>query len=310
MDYPEIKSTRPWRIVFIPKFKFLGATGKLSSYWQPAWEGAQKAGSDFGITVKLATSDVRGDTDSDYIEPQIRLIADVMKHGAVDGLIIAPFDSNRLAPVVDKAIASGIPTIALDTPINSDRVLTLVTCDNYNAGQVMGTWVVRQLGGKGKALMLDGPKEQQNAVERRKGFFAGLQTGNVEILNTKSADWEIEPARNITEAWLKKYADVNAIIAANDNMALGAAQAVAAANRSGILITGFDATDAALSAIKKGQMSATIDQLPGEQAHLATLLLVRHLEKHEKFPANVSPANISLVTKENVGSYLSLRGLQ
>ena len=306
----EMRATRPWRIAFVPKFKFLGETGKLSSYWQPAWEGAEKAGRDFNVTVELVTSNVRGNSDADYVEPQIRLIAGLIQRGDVDGLVIAPFDSNRLAPVVDKAISAGIPTIAMDTPVNSDRLLTCVMFDNFTAGRVVGEWVVKQLGKRGKALILEGPPDQQNALDRRNGFLAGLQTGDIDVLDARSADWEIEPARQITAAWLPNYADIDAILAANDNMALGAAQAVAEARRPGIIITGFDATDAGLAAIQAGQVSATIDQAPGKQARLAVQLLVRHLEKGEKFPPTIFLSEIPLVTKENVGDYLSQKGLK
>ena len=309
-DLTALKATRPWRIAFVPKFKFLEETGQLSSYWQPAWEGAQQAGQDLNVNVELVTSRVRGSSDAEYVEPQIRLIADLIKRGDIDGLVIAPFDSNRLAPVVDKAIAAGIPTIAMDTPVNSDRLLTFVVSDNFKAGRVMGEWVVKQLGRRGKVLILDGPSDQQNAVDRRNGFLAGLQTGDIDVLDARSADWEIEPARKITAAWLPDYADIDAILAANDNMALGAAQAVAEARRPGIIITGFDATDAGLAAIQAGQVSATIDQAPGKQARLAVQLLVRHLEKGEKFPPTIFLSEIPLVTKENVGDYLSQKGLK
>ncbi len=303
-----LKATRPWRIAFVPKFKFLQETGKLSSYWQPAWEGAQLAGQDLNVKVELVTARVRGSSDADYVEPQIRLIADLIKRGDIDGLVIAPFDSNRLAPVIDKAVAAGIPTIAMDTPVNSDQLLTFVVFDNFKAGQVIGEWVVRQLGKPGRVLILDGPSDQQNAVDRRNGFLAGLQTGNVDVLDARSADWEIEPAREITAEWLAEYRSIDAILAANDNMALGAAQAVAQAGRPGIIITGFDATGAGLAAIQAGQVSATVDQAPAKQAYLAVQLLVRHLEKGEKFPSAIFLPDIPLITKENVGTYLSQKG--
>jgi ABC-type sugar transport system substrate-binding protein len=308
VDFSEIKATHPWRIAFIPKFKFFGETGRLSSYWEPAWEGAQQAGRDFGVQVRLVTSGVRGGTDAEYVEPQIRLVADLIARGQLDGLVIAPFDSDRLAPVVEKAVAAGIPTVALDTPINSDRVLTFVAFNNCAAGQLMGGWVVKQLNGRGKALILDGPQNEQNATDRRKGFLAGLKTGNIDILNTRSADWEIEPARQITAGWLAKYPDVNVILAANDNMALGAARAAQAAQRPGLLITGFDATDAARAAIQTGAIAATVDQAPGEQARLAIQLLIRHLETGEKFPPIVYLPRIQLVTVDNVRTNSTSRG--
>jgi ribose transport system substrate-binding protein len=308
--FTEIKATRPWRIAFIPKYTNFNEPGEMSPYWQVAWQGTQKTGLDFGVIVKLVTSDVRGSADAENVEPQVRLVADLIAQGDLDGLVIAPFDSNRLAPVVDKAITAGVPTVAMDTSVNSERLLTFVVIDNFTAGQVLGEWVAQQLGGKGKALILDGSQNQQNAVDRRKGFLTGLQTENIDILDTESAGWDIEPARHITAAWLQKYADVNVILAAIDDMAIGAAQAVAEAKRSGILITGFAATHTGLTAIKDGQISATVDQAPGEPARLAIQLLVRHLETGETFPSIIFLPRIPLVTKENVGIYLSQNGLK
>jgi len=310
LNFIEIKASHPWRIAFIPKFKFLGETGKLSSYWQPAWEGAQQAGADFGVQVDLVTANTLGSTDADYVEPQIRLVADLIEKHEIDGLVIAPFDSNRLAPVVEKAIAAGIPVIAVDTAINSERTLTFVVFDNFSAGKAMAEWVVKQLGGQGKVLLLDGPQDQQNAVDRRNGFLAGLKSGKIEVLNAQSADWEIEPARQITAGWLKQYPQVNAILAANDNMALGAAQAITEAKRQHLLVTGFDATDLALQAISDGKISATVDQAPGEQVRLAIQLLIKHLETGEEFPPIIFLPRIPLVTAENVAEYRSQRNLK
>lgn len=310
IDLTERKASHPWRIAFIPKFKFYGSTGKLSSYWQPAWNGAQQAAQDFGVQLNLVVAGTLGNTDSEYVEPQIQLVADLITQDDLDGIVIAPFDSDRLAPVVEKAIAAGIPVVSMDTPINSEQLLTFVVFDNYAAGKLIGEWVVQQLNGKGKVLILDGPQDQQNAIERRNGFFSGLNSGDIQILNTESADWEIEPAKQITAEWLQMYVDVDAIVSANDNMALGAAQAVADAERDEILITGFDATDSGLLAVLAGKIAATVDQMPDQQARLAIQLLVRHLETGEVFPSIVFLSDISLVTQENVDVYLSQRELK
>lgn len=302
---PEVRAKHPWRIAFIPKFKLLGKTGKLSAYWQPAWEGAKKAGDDYGVTVSLVTSPVLGNEEVDYVEPQIRLVAELTKDHTVDALVIAVFDSNRLAPVINKAVSAGIPVLTLDTRVNTDRVLSFIAYDNYAAGAQMGQWVVHKLNGRGKVLLLDGPQDQQGAVDRRKGLLAGLRSGNVEVLNTKSGDWETVPAHQITTQWLQQYPAVDAILAANDNMAMGTVQAIEQAHRTSILVTGFDANDAALQAIAKGQMGATIDLAPGVIAHKAVQMMVHHLETREKFPAVVSFSDVTLVTQVNGNTVLN-----
>jgi ribose transport system substrate-binding protein len=305
---PPARATRPWRIAFVPKFKSYAQTGKLSSFWAPAWEGARKAGQELGVRVELVVSSAQASSDRDLVEPQIRLVEDLIARHDIDGLIIAPFDSNRLAPVVEAAVASGIPTIAMDTPVNSVLPLTYVGFDNFAAARAVAEWVVNKLGGNGSALILAGPREEQNARDRLNGFLAGLRQGNVNVLNVKSADWDIEPARAQTAAWLKEYSRVDVILAANDLMAIGAAQAVAAAHRRGIIITGFDATKEGMSALRDGRIAATVDQTPGLQALLAVQLMIRHLEKGTKFSPVVLLPVAPLLTQESVVGYPSPRG--
>ncbi|NEP43103.1 MAG: sugar ABC transporter substrate-binding protein, partial [Okeania sp. SIO2H7] len=70
------------------------------------------------------------------------LVANLIETEEIDGIIIGSSDSIRLVPAVEKAINSGIPVIAMDTPLNSDRILTFVGFDNFAAGKSMGEWVV------------------------------------------------------------------------------------------------------------------------------------------------------------------------
>ena len=93
-------------------------------------------------------------------------------------------------------------------------------------------------------------------------------------------------------------------------MAIGAAEAVADVDRPEIIITGFDANDNALKAIKDGQLSATIDLAPGNMVRLSIQLLIRHLETGETFPPTVFFSKTPLVTMENIDLYLSQRNLK
>lgn len=300
----EIKASKPWRIAFVVKDRDYGNQGELQTYWLRAWEGAEQAGANFGVEVKLGAVSQPCATYAECVEPQIQLIAQLIEEGETDGMVVAPMDSNRLAAVVDKAIESGIPTVVMDTPLNSEQLLTFVVFNNFKAGQVMGEWVVETLAGSGNALILEGPEYQQNAIDRRNGFLAGLQSGEINVLDTQPANWEVEPAKEITEKWLQEFSQIDVILAANDDMALGAAAAINEANRQNIIVTGFDAVEVALQAVAKVELAATIDQLPSEQARLAIQLLLRHLEQDETFPSIVLIPEISLISKENVEDFL------
>ncbi|WP_204102568.1 MULTISPECIES: sugar ABC transporter substrate-binding protein [Spirulina sp. CCY15215] len=293
----EIKATKPWHILVVVKDTFDPKTGKHGDlYQEQVWQGAMKAGADFGVKVELLAN-----TCHTCVEDQIRAISERVDAGGINGIVIMVTDSIRVAPVIEKAIARGISVVAMDTPLNSDKILTFVVFDNVAGGKVMGEWLVQKLGGQGRVLILDGALEQQNAVDRREGFLAGLRTGKIDILETKSAAWSQEEAKEITQQWLQKYNNINAIIAANYAMSVGASEAVREANlQDKIIVTGFDAMPPALQSIKEGAIAATIDQTPDLQARLSIQLLLRHLENRETFPPRVLIPNIPLIDRDTI----------
>lgn len=293
----EIKATKPWNILIVVKDNFNPETGEHGDlYQEQVWQGAQKAGEDFGVKVELLAN-----TCHTCVEDQIRAISKRVDEGNIDGIVIMVTDSIRVAPVIEKAIARGIPVVAMDTPLNSDKILTFVVFDNVAGGKMMGEWLVQKLGGQGQVLILDGVLEQQNAVDRREGFLAGLRTGKIDILETQSAQWSQEKAREITQQWLQKYTNISAIVAANYSMSIGASEAVREANlQDKIIVTGFDAMPPALQSIKEGAIAATIDQTPNLQARLSIQLLLRHLENRETFPPQVLIPDILLIDRDTI----------
>jgi len=287
-----IRSKTPWRIAFLMK-NFAWA----SPYWRQTHEGAEQASKEMGTDVRVLG------VDRFAIEQQIRQVDTLIAEGQTDGIIIAPLDSNRLSPVVEKAVATGIPVLAYDTPLNTDDLLTFVGFDNFGAGKLLGRWVVEQLGGKGNLLILEGPPGNQNALDRRNGMIAGLSEGDINVLSLGTANWQRQQAEAITTEWLQRFSDVDAIMAADDVMALGAADAIDKTGRGHIILTGFDANADALVAIRAGRLDATIAQAPKQQARRAVQLMVRHLQSGALFPPALLFDTIHLITAENVTDY-------
>jgi len=294
---PEIKATRPWKIVIAIRERLISEGKFANPYWDTVWESAKKAAADFGVEVTLLPNPCQT-----CVTEQITAIDALTKPPKVDGLIIAVADSEALVPVVEKVIAAGTPVIAIDTLLNTDRLLTFMGFDNFAGAKALGEWVATQLKGQGQVAILNGFLDQQNAIGRRNGFLAGLQQGNIEIVATGVANWKTDLAQKITAEWLTRYPKLKAIVAANDDMALGAIAAAKAA-KSSVLITGFDANSEALDAIKNGQMGATISQLMDRQTRLSVQLLIRHLEKKETFPPFVTLSEVSVISKDNVSNY-------
>lgn len=285
----EIKASHPWRITFLMK-NYAWA----NPYWRRTQEGLEVARRDFGVYMR-ALGVEQYDTQA-----QIKTLDDLIVEHKTDGIIIAPVDSNRLAPVTEKAVAAGLPVIVYDTPLNADGTLTFVGFDNFKAGRLLGRWVVEQLGGHGDVLIMEGLPGQQNSLDRRNGMIAGLREGDINVLGLRSGHWQRDTARKIAADWLKRFDHIGAIMAADDVMALGVVDALKAAGRHDIIVTGFDANADALLAIRQGDMQATIEQAPKLLARRAVQLMVRHLETGETFPPTQLWNDIRLVTAENV----------
>ncbi|MEM9244978.1 MAG: sugar ABC transporter substrate-binding protein, partial [Cyanobacteria bacterium P01_F01_bin.153] len=257
------KVTQPWKIAYV--LKTLD-----DPYWQRVGKAAQALGEELSINVQIEGT--YNPPNSEFVEEQIVLISRLLEQEDLDGIVVGPTDSIRLVPIIEKAAAKGIPVIAIDTPVSSENILTFVGFDNFVAGESVGQWVVEQLGGAGNILILEGPKHHDNAIERHKGFLAGLRTGKIKILASQSARWDLKEAQDLTEKWLAQYPKVDAIIAANDNMALGAVAAIQSGNYSNILVAGFDGSKAGLAAVQSQELDATIDQPPEEQSQITMQL--------------------------------------
>lgn len=283
LDYiqDDITITKPWQIAYVFKTQ-------SDPFWQTMAEGVEEFRETSGIKSIVKFTEKQPSILGD-VEKQINLVLDLLESDNIDGLIIAPDDSIRLVPVIEKATNAGIPVIVIDTPIDTDKILTFVTFDNFEGGKILGEWVIKKLQNSSvtdkniNILILEGSLREENTIERRQGFLAGLKTANtiynLDILDMKSAEWKTQKAKLITETWLDKFSEIDVIMAADDLMAVAASEAVKEANRSGILITGFDGTTFGLNAIKTGKIDATIDQIPKTQINLITQLMLAYLEK-------------------------------
>ncbi|WP_107670802.1 sugar ABC transporter substrate-binding protein [Cyanothece sp. BG0011] len=290
LDYIEdnITVTKPWKIAYLFK-------AKSDPFWQTMDQGAKEVGDILGIQTVVKFTEEQPNIIGD-VKKQIGLVLELVENQEIDGLIIAPEDSIQLVPIIEKATNSGMPVIVIDTPIDTDKILTFVTFNNFQGGEILGEWVIKKIqqssvkDNKINILILEGSLHEENTIERRQGFLAGLKIANtnyrLEILDMKSAEWETKKAKLITQTWLRKFPKIDVIMAADDQMAVGASEAVKEAARSGIIITGFDGTLLGVKAIKTGKIDATIDQIPKNQINLVTQLMINYLEnKVTNFPS-------------------------
>jgi ABC-type sugar transport system substrate-binding protein len=206
----------------------------------------------------------------------------------VKGIIIGPNDANALAPAIRAAIKQGVPVVTIDRPVNGvPEVLAHVSADNVLGSQAQGK-VIAALFPKGAdVVVLQGVPGDQTAKDRNTGVHDILaKRAEFKFVSEQTARFNRDQGLSVTENILTSLPKApQVIVAANDDMALGALQAAKARNLAGkIAILGYDGAPEALAAVKDGTLTATVDQFPGQQGRTALRTLVEFL-RTKKAPA-------------------------
>jgi ribose transport system substrate-binding protein len=235
-------------------------------------QGAQKAADRLGVTLVVQAADREVD-----VERQMQIIENLIER-KVSALCIAPSGSREIVPVIVKANKAGVPVLIIDTRADQEalnraggKIATFIGSDNYDGGKLAGAFIIERLGGKGTVAILEGIPGHETGDARLRGFKEALAAApGIKIAASQPANWERDQGYNVFQNILQAHPDVNALFACNDLMALGAAEAIAAAGKTGkITVVGFDAQPEARTAISKGTMAATVAQFPSEMGRTA-----------------------------------------
>lgn len=232
----------------------------------------------------------------DSAETQASQVEDFITRG-VNLLIINPVDSDAIGTSVVACNEADIPVITVTRASNAGNVIQHLDIDNKEAGRLDAEQLLKDLDGKGKVAILEGIAGSSSAIEREEGFVAALEGSEVEVVTSLTANYSREEGATVTEDILQSNPELDAIYAHNDEMALGAVRAVAAAGRSAeIKIYGIDATDDAFTAVENGEMAATVQQQPDVQIETALENAVKYLNGETLEPLVNIP--LKLIVKE------------
>jgi ABC-type sugar transport system substrate-binding protein len=191
----------------------------------------------------------------------------------VDGIIMSPVDSLELVPAVQRAVSAGIPVVTLDRMLQGmEGQITLVAADNLRGGEAQAEVIVSLFPQGATIFNIQGDMSEDPFIQRSQGVHNVVEglPDRYRIVLEQPGNFLREEARRITEEGLSTAGQPNAIIAANDDMALGALDAVTARGLQGqIAIVGYDATPAALEQVRDGGLTATIEQFPSVQGRAA-----------------------------------------
>jgi len=240
------------------------------------------------LNVKLVTLDSQDDSATEMSN-----VEDLINQG-VDIIMINPTDSDAVKGAVEAANKANIPVITLDRGANGGEVVSHIASDNVAGGKLAGGYIIELLGGKGKVVELEGIPGASAARDRGQGFNEAIDGSDIEVVAKQTANFDRAEGLTVMENILQAQPEIDAVFAHNDEMALGAMEAVKASGRD-IYVVGFDATDDAKAAVESGDMAATVEQLPKEIGSLGIDTAVKVL--NGKKVEEMIPVNLQLVTK-------------
>lgn len=219
-----------------------------------------------------------------------------------DSIIVNPVDSDAASNSVKAADKAKIPVIAVDRGVNKATVDALVASDNVAGGELAAKTVAEKLGGTGKIVILQGQAGTSAARERAEGFAKGLKAyPGIQVLAQQPADFDRTKGLDVMSNLLQAHPDVQGVIAANDEMALGAIKALGSKAGKSVQVVGFDGTPDGLTAVKNGTLYASVAQQPSQLGKIAVdnalkAFQGKKVEETVKVPVKV-------VTRENVAGF-------
>jgi inositol transport system substrate-binding protein len=218
---------------------------------------------------------------------------------------ISPNEVDAMAPAIKGAIEAGVPVVTIDRRVDKvEGILAHVGADNVKGGEAQGELVMKLFPDGAKVMNLQGQPGASPAIDRNKGLHNVLDKAadKYNFVFEQTANFARDKGLTVTEAGLAGMAEPpDVIVAANDDMALGAMEAVKARNLSDkIAILGFDALPEALAAVRDGALTATIEQFPGGQSTQAVDILIDKIRNGKDPASNLILLTPVAITKDNL----------
>ena len=232
-------------------------------------EGAKDYQKSHAADFDMITNGIKNETDT---SAQIDIVNQMIL-AKVNAIVIAPADSKALVTVLKKASDAGIKVVNIDNRLDPGVLksknldIPFVGPDNRKGSKLVGDYLAKQLAAGDKVGIIEGVPTTTNAQQRTAGYKDAMDAAGMKIVSTQSGNWEIDQGQKVASAMLSEYPDLKALLAGNDNMALGAVSAVRAAGKAGrVLGVGYDNIAAIKPMLQDGRVLATADQAAAQQA--------------------------------------------
>jgi ribose transport system substrate-binding protein len=286
---------KPLTIAVIPK-------GTTHEFWKSIHAGAIQATQELaqqGDTVSIIW---KGPLREDDREQQVQVVEGFLSQG-VQGIVLAPLDNRALVRPVEEAKGAGIPTVIIDSGLESDAQVSFVATDNRKGGALAAQRLGEVLGGKGKVLLLRYQEGSASTQEREAGFLEtmrGTYPGIQIVSSDQYAGPTRETAKRAAENLLNRYGkELQGVFTPNESSTIGMLLALQDMGSAGkIKLVGFDASQILIDALRNGQLEGIVVQNPMRMGYLGVKTMVDHLRGKQVDPRIdtgvmvVTPANL------------------
>ena len=239
-------------------------------------------------------------TSADNVAQQTSLADEALK-SKPDAVVFTPTDAKALVPIVSKFTAAGIPVINVNDRLAGGNAAAFVGSDDTAIARATARVLLKAMNGSGTVVIMEGPPNVPSSALRLRGFNEALKEfPNVKVLATGNGNYARKPAADLMNNFIRKFPQIDGVLAANDPMALGALDALGP-NRRTALIVGINASREAADLIKSGQMLASGDYNGFAEGCIAAQLAIRLIRK-EAVPKEAMLRTV-VVDKSNVEPY-------
>ena len=267
-------SASSYRIAVIPQ-------GATHEFWKSIHAGAIKASQDLkasGVTVELIW---KAPLREDDREQQVQVVEGFLAQ-KISGIVLAPFDKAALVRPVEEAKRAGIPTVVVDSGLDSTEVVSFLASNNHHGGELAAEHMAKLLGGKGKVMLLRYQEGVASTEAREAGFVEKIKTfPGIELISSDQyAGATRDTAKSAAENLLNRYGDqLQGIFTPNESSTSGTLLALEDLKKAGkIKFVGFDTSDVFISAMRDGKLHGIVVQNPFRMGELGVKTMVDHLQ--------------------------------
>jgi ribose transport system substrate-binding protein len=284
-------------IAVIPK-------GTTHEFWKSIHAGSNKAASELSSQETDIEVIWKGPLREDDREQQIQVVEGFAAQG-VNGMVLAPLDDRALVRPVSDAKRAGVPTVIIDSGLQSPDIVSFVATDNRKGGSLAADRIGQLLNGKGKVILLRYAEGSASTTEREAGFLDEMKAKfpGIELISTDQyAGATRDTAKRASENLLNRFGDqVDGIFTPNESSTAGMLLALQDIGKAGkVSFVGFDVSQPFIDAIDAGQLHGIVVQNPFNMGYLGVKTMVESLTG--KAVAARIDTGVMLVTKDNMST--------